>query len=137
VDGEADRRAAAACRGVRGAITVEETGPAAIDVAVAELIDGLVEANGIRPDDVAAAIFTLPDDLLGANPAAAARAHRWSAVPLLMVREHGGDTRVPRCLRVLLLWNTDRPQGEVRHVYLGGADVLRPDLTIVQSEPVE
>jgi chorismate mutase len=134
VDGETGSTMGMACRGVRGAITVDDAGPAAIDGAVAELIDGLVEANGIRSQDLAAVIFTLPDDLLHLNPAAAARAHGWSGVPLLMVREHGGDTRVPRCLRVLLLWNTPRTQDEVRHVYLRGADALRPDLISVPNE---
>jgi chorismate mutase len=45
-----------------------------------------------------------------------------------MVREHGGDARVPNCLRVLLLVNTTVPQAEIRHVYLRGAAGLRPDL---------
>jgi chorismate mutase len=46
-----------------------------------------------------------------------------------MVREHGADARVARCLRVLLLVNTTRPQADVRHVYLRDAAVLRPDLS--------
>jgi chorismate mutase len=33
-----------------------------------------------------------------------------------------------RCIRVLILWNTPRAQEEVLHVYLNGAEVLRPDL---------
>src|SRR6266545_3066374 len=79
-----------ACRGVRGAITVEGEGPEAVEDAVGELIEVLLGSNGIGAEDLAAAIFTVPDDLIGANPAAAARAHGWSGVPLLMVREHGG-----------------------------------------------
>lgn len=117
-----------ACRGVRGATTVDGLGPDAVGEAVAELLDELQTANGLSPEDVAALIFTLPSDLAGTNPAAAARQHGWSAVPLLMVREHGGDTRVPRCLRALLLWNTPKPQSEVRHAYLRAARELRPDL---------
>jgi len=38
---------------------------------------------------------------------------------------------LPRCVRVLLHWNTDLPQQAVRHVYLRGAMVLRPDLLVV------
>jgi chorismate mutase len=123
---------ATACRGVRGAITVDGDGPDAVGAAVAELLDEISSANGLAPEDVAALIFTLPDDLAATNPAAAARRHGWSAVPLLMVREHGGDTRVPRCLRTLLLWNTSKAQSEIRHAYLGGARELRPDL---EAEP--
>ncbi len=116
------------CRGVRGATTVEEDGHEAVAEATLELLDALIRTNGCALEDIGAAIFSLPPDLAGLNPAAVARAHGWSAVPLLMVLEHGGDTKVPRCLRVLLLWNTARAQGEVRHVYLRGAKTLRPDL---------
>lgn len=35
-----------------------------------------------------------------------------------------------RCIRVLLQWNTDLPQQEIRHVYLGAASNLRPDLNV-------
>ena len=35
---------------------------------------------------------------------------------------------LPRCIRVLLLWNTDIPQQAVRHIYLREAAALRPDL---------
>jgi chorismate mutase len=34
---------------------------------------------------------------------------------------------LPRCIRVLIHWNTDRPITEVRHVYLHAAAQLRPD----------
>ncbi|HXF56375.1 MAG TPA: chorismate mutase [Actinomycetota bacterium] len=113
-----------ACRGVRGAIGVDGV---TVEEATRELLDALVQANGLRPQDVAAAIFTLTDDLAGENPAAAARRHGWSSVPLLVVKE-SGDARLERCLRVLVLWNTSVPQDRVRHVYLGRAAALRPDL---------
>nr|NIP85159.1 chorismate mutase [Planctomycetales bacterium] len=35
---------------------------------------------------------------------------------------------LPRCVRVLIHWNTEKPQAEIRHVYLRGAASLRPDL---------
>ena len=36
---------------------------------------------------------------------------------------------LPLCIRVLLHWNTDLPQSEIKHIYLGEAASLRPDLT--------
>jgi chorismate mutase len=117
-----------ACRGVRGAITVGPA-PGGVDGATVELLERMLESNGASVDEVAAAIFTLEDDLAGENPAAAARASGWDLVPLLMVREHGGDARIRRCLRVLLLLNTTRSQAEIQHVYLREAVALRPDLT--------
>jgi chorismate mutase len=82
------------------------------------------------PQDVAAAIFTSTEDLSGSNPAAAARAHGWGHVPLLAVREHpaDGETDLPGCIRLLVLWNTPLSQADVHHVYLRDAEALRPDL---------
>ena len=112
------------CRGIRGATTVDD--PDEIEGVTAELLDALVEANSVRLEDVAAAVFTVTEDLRGVNPAAAARGHGWHDVPLLCLREH--VDLVPRCIRLLLLWNTSRPQSEIRHVYLRGTEGLRPDL---------
>jgi chorismate mutase len=120
-----------ACRGIRGATTIDGA-PGAMEAFSVELLERLLEANEASLQDVAAAIFTLDEDLAGENPAAAARTAGWDAVPLLMVREHGADARVGRCLRVLLLVNTTRPQAAIRHVYLRDAAVLRPDLTPTQ-----
>lgn len=118
-----------ACRGIRGAITVEGEDPEAVREATRTMLDAIERANGCRPEDLAAAIFTVPDELSWANPAAVARENGWSGVPLLIVRESGGNTGLDRCLRVLLLWNTTWTQEAVRHVYLRGAAALRPDLS--------
>jgi chorismate mutase len=107
---------------------VAGAGPSDVDAATTELLSELQRANGFDVADVAAVTFTLPDELAGTNPAAAARAAGWASVPLLMVREHGGDAGVANCLRVLLLVNTTATQAEIRHVYLRGAAELRPDL---------
>jgi chorismate mutase len=34
-----------------------------------------------------------------------------------------------RCVRVLVHWNTDKAQRDIRHVYLKEAEKLRPDLS--------
>ena len=128
------QEAGTACRGVRGATTVD-TEAGAVAPATAELLQRMLEANGLVQEDVAAAIFTLDDDLAGENPAAAARATGWDLVPLLMVREHGGDARVSRCLRVLLLVNTTLSPSQIQHVYLRDASVLRPDLAPATNRP--
>ncbi len=118
-----------ACRGIRGATTLDsgQSGEQ-LSAAVQDLLGEMTERNGVAVEDVAALIFTLQDDVGTVNPAAAARVLGFSPVPLLMVREHGGDTRVSRCLRALMLVNTRLTQSRVRHVYLRGAAVLRPDL---------
>src|SRR5437870_2582572 len=113
MDERATSGGSTACRGVRGATTLAGVGADEVGPATEELLDRILEANGGAPEDVAAVIFTLTDDLAGANPAAAARAHGWDAVPMLMVREHAADTVVPRCVRVLVLLNTALPRSNV------------------------
>lgn len=115
-------------RGLRGATTAREDTPAAIEEAVHELLAELVATNGVDPDDLAAAFFSVTDDLRSAFPATGARSFGWDAVPLLDVREASSDGDLERCVRVLLLWNTRRTAQEVRHVYLRDARGLRPDL---------
>ena len=118
-----------ACRGVRGATTVDlERNDESLAEAVGEMLLRILEDNRAVREDVAAVIFTVSEDLAGTNPAAAARAYGFESVPLLVVREHGGDQRVGRCVRVLVLLNTMLGQLDMRHAYLRGAEVLRPDL---------
>lgn len=117
-----------ACRGVRGATTVERNDADAILEATRELLLALIEANRLAPEDVASAIFSVTPDLTAAYPARAARDLGWAQVPLLDVQEAAVSGGLPRCVRVLLHWNTDKPASEIVHVYLRGARALRPDL---------
>jgi chorismate mutase len=118
-----------AIRGIRGATTVPIDQPEAILTATRELLAALLEANrGLQPEEIASAIFTLTDDLQSAYPAQAARQFGWDSVPLMCAREIPVPGSLPRCIRVLLHWNTDRSQKDIRPVYLGAAASLRPDL---------
>ena len=117
-----------ACRGIRGAITVETDSADAIVAATRELLVGMVVANNVVVADIASAIFTVTPDLTAAFPARAARELGWQDVPLLDAQEVPVPGSLPRCIRVLLLWNSERSQEEIRHVYLRGAESLRPDL---------
>lgn len=114
-------------RGIRGATTARANDPAAIADATRELLETLRDLNGLRPDDIGYVIFTVTPDLDAAFPADAARAGLgWVDVPLLCSREIPVPGALGRCVRVLIAWNTDTPQGEVRHAFLHGARALRP-----------
>jgi len=114
-------------RGVRGATTVAANAAGDIVARTAELLSRMVGENGIRPEDVANAVFTTTEDLDAEFPAIAARAlPGWENVPLLCAREIPVPGSLGRCVRILLLWNTDRAPQEVRHVFLRGARELRP-----------
>lgn len=116
------------CRGIRGATTVETNSATDILEATRQLLTHIVEANGIEVADIASAFFTATPDLTDAFPAQAARDLGWHQVPLLDAQEIPVPGSLPRCVRVLVHWNTSKRQAEVRHIYLGEAARLRPDL---------
>ena len=119
-------------RGVRGAIDVSEDKPETILAATQELLSAMLEANPtLRSEDLASGMFTTTDDLRAVYPAQAAREMGWDAVPMICSREIPVPGGLASCIRVLLHWNTDLPQNAIRHVYLGAAASLRPDLSMV------
>jgi chorismate mutase len=119
-----------AVRGIRGATTVQKDVSEEILSAARELLSAILQANPtLRPDDLASAVFSVTHDLQAVYPAQAARQLGWVNVPLLDVNEMVVEDELPRCIRVLLSWNTDLPQSAVRPVYLREAVRLRPDLT--------
>jgi chorismate mutase len=114
-------------RGIRGATTASANTRKAILDATCELLDMLVRANDLAQADVASIYFTMTPDLDAAFPATAARSLGWNDVALLDAQAPGVAHDVPRCIRVLIHWNTERVQEEIRHVYLRDARALRPD----------
>jgi len=116
------------CRGIRGAVCAEANQAEAIIRATRDLLEQLVAANRLTVDDVASVIFTATPDLDAAYPARAAREMGWVRTPLLCIQEMAVTPSLPRCIRVLIHWNTDRTPQQIQHVYLGAARVLRPDL---------
>ena len=120
-------------RGIRGAITVAADEPDLVLQATRELLEEVLAENvGMQPDDIASAIFTVTDDLTSTFPAQAARQMGWDMVPMLCAREIPVPSSLPRVIRVLVHWNTDIPQSEIKHVYLRDAVKLRPDLVAAQ-----
>jgi chorismate mutase len=120
-------------RGIRGATTVTADQPDLILQATRELLEEILEENeGMQPEDVASAIFTVTDDLVSTFPAQAAREMGWSLVPMLCAREIPVPNSLSHVIRVLVHWNTNVSQSEITHVYLRDAVRLRPDLVAAQ-----
>ena len=120
-------------RGIRGATTVAENETETILQATRELLEAIVKENAsMKPEDIGSAIFTVTEDLDATFPAQAARQMGWSMVPMMCAREIPVPGALPKVIRVLVHWNTDTPQSEVRHVYLRNAVKLRPDLVAAQ-----
>ena len=120
-------------RGIRGATTVTEDDVDLILQATRELLEAIVKENAdMKPEDIGSAIFTVTEDLAATFPAQAARQMGWSMVPMMCAREIPVPGSLPKVIRVLVHWNTETPQGEIKHVYLRGAVKLRPDLVAAQ-----
>ncbi|MCI0413382.1 chorismate mutase [bacterium] len=115
-------------RGVRGAIQVTENEREYIIGAAEELMNALIDSNRIRKEDVSAVFFTVTPELNAAFPAGVRAKLGWDLVPFLCGLEIPVSGALERILRVLILFETDREQEEIRHQYLGGAASLRPDL---------
>lgn len=112
-------------RGVRGATTVTEDTREAILDATTELLNEIVAANDIDRDDLASVHFTTTRDLVAEFPAVAARMLGWVHVPLLNSHEMNVPHGQSRCIRVMMMWNTDRAPQDVKHIYLRDAVNLR------------
>ncbi|MEJ2267229.1 MAG: chorismate mutase [Anaerolineales bacterium] len=121
-------------RGIRGATIIPKDQPEAILAGTQALLSAILEANPtLHIQDLASGLFTVTEDLRSAYPAQAAREMGWTHVPMICSREIPVPGGMSRCIRVLLHWNTDLPQDDIRHVYLGAAASLRPDLTVADG----
>jgi chorismate mutase len=115
-------------RALRGATTVDDDTPEQIFERVKALFHELFERNDLVNEAVISIVITGTSDLHSAHPATAARAYGLADVPILGAQELEVAGTLPRCVRVLVHVDTDRPRDELKHVFLEGAVVLRPDL---------
>jgi chorismate mutase len=127
-------QAMSVCRGVRGATTVAQVDRESVLAATRELLAAMVRANAIEPEEVASVIFTTTPDITSVFPATAARQLGWLDVPLMCGHEMDVEGALSLCIRVMIHWNTETPQADIRHIYLHEARSLRPDKSIVLSE---
>jgi chorismate mutase len=118
------------CRGVRGAITANKNSRADILSAIRKLLTEIAKANDLLdPYDIASVVFTTTLDLNAVYPAEAIREVGWAGVPILCTHEMSVPGGLARCIRVLVHWNSSLPANRIKHVYLGEAQKLRPDLS--------
>ncbi len=115
----------AACVGIRGATRVDENTDVAIYAATRELLTDVIEANSLEEDNVAAVYFTVTPDLNAAFPAAAARQLGWNSTALMCATEIPVPGSLSRCVRIMVLYNTEKSKQDIVNVYLHGTETLR------------
>ena len=124
-------------RGIRGATTATANTAEAITEATEELLRELVQLNDLDPAEIAFAYFTTTPDLNAEFPALAARRLGWLDVPLLCGHDMNVQQPNPRgvamCVRILLLYNTPRPQATMRFAYMRGAGAIKADLDYMRG----
>jgi chorismate mutase len=124
-------------RGIRGATTATANTEEAITEATDELLRELTLQNDLDIAEICFGYFTTTHDLTAEYPAIAARRLGWLDVPLLC--GHDMEVKLPNprgvrmCIRVLLLYNTPRPQSSMRFAYLRGAAAIKTDLDSLRS----
>jgi len=115
-------------RGIRGAITAAGNNKKAILSATKQLLNAMVSANKLKLQDIACVIFSATKELKAEFPATAARQMGWKNVPLMCASEINVPGSIKNCIRVLMMVNSNKPQSSIKHIYLGKAKKLRPDL---------
>ena len=117
-----------AVRALRGATTIESDTTDQIRKRTIDLLEQMLERNGVNHDDIISVLFTATDDIHSMFPASAARDIGFGDIPLICARELDIDGATPLCIRVLMHLNTTVSRSDLRHVYLEGASGLRDDL---------
>ncbi|MCP9807861.1 chorismate mutase [Cyanobium sp. HWJ4-Hawea] len=114
-------------RALRGATTAAANSAEAIEVAVTELVEALVERNRLNGPELLSVTFSVTADLDACFPAAIARRRPgWEGVALLDCQQMAVKGDLPRCIRLLAHAWMDGNQPAI-HPYLRGAAQLRPD----------
>lgn len=113
----------------RGAIFAENTKESIQEKAV-KLFNAVVEKNGITSDDVVSLQWTLTKDLDVMNPATALRLGDVvidpSEIPLFCSQEAFIQGGRPKVIRMML---TAYMSHKPIHIFLDGAEALRPDIS--------
>lgn len=110
---------------IRGAVRVPRNDRSAIYRETRRLLSEILRRNDLRQGQIVSAFFTMTPDLDADFPAYAARSMGWTDVPMLGAQETAVPGALDRVVRVLV--HAEAP-GPARHVYLGEAAAMRPDL---------
>lgn len=116
-------------RSIRGAITIEKDTRDNVINATKELLKKVIEVNAVDIESIVNIIFTTTPDIRSEFPPVAAREIGFNDVPLLTCQEIDCEKGLRLCIRLMLTYNTNKKQKEIRHIYLKGAERLRPDLS--------
>ncbi len=114
-------------RAIRGAITVDANTAEEISLRTRQLLKRMEEDNSLHKEDLISIILSVTSDINASFPASAAREAGYGDIPLMCTNEIDVPGSLRKCIRIMLHFNTDKSNTEVRHVYMRGARTLRPE----------
>ncbi len=115
-------------RAFRGAIQLNVDASEEMRKCVAQLLKEMFDSNSIENEDLISMLFTATTDLTCEFPAVGVRVFGITDVPLICASEIDVKGALSRTVRVLLHAESSLTRAEITHVYLNGAEILRPDL---------
>jgi len=113
---------------IRGAIVIPDNTKACILGETKFLIEEILKSNNVEAEEIISIVFSATRDLTASYPAPAARELGIVDASLLCVQEMYVENSLPMCIRLLMNVNKDSNQKAVKHIYLNGAEALRPDI---------
>jgi chorismate mutase len=117
---------------LRGAVCCENNS-ADITEKVCRLYDMLLSENSLVEEHIVSIVFSVTDDISAKNPAAALRgAGRAKDAALFVCAEAAFQDSPESVVRVLLHCYMDE-QTTPKHIYINGAEKLRPDRAVKLS----
>ncbi len=122
------------CRGIRGATVADLNTRETILAETQNLLESLIRENNLSMASIASIFFSTTTDLNAEFPALAARHLGLVDTPLLCFHEMNVAGSLPKCIRILIHVNSEKPQSEMKHLYLKEAASLRPDLLAAQAK---
>lgn len=124
------------CCCIRGAITIEENTKECIWSNTELLLSEIIKRNSLSIEDMVSVIFTATKDIDAAYPAVVLRKMGATEASLICMQEMYVKGSLEMCIRVMVTINTDKSQKDMEHVYLKGAEVLRPDIVKKKTEAI-
>lgn len=116
-------------RGIRGATTVTKNNEQEILLHTQHLLEEMITKNNIDATSVSHVFISVTDDINATFPAKALRQiEGWTYVPVMCMKEIDVPQSLPKCIRVMMVVQTNTPQESVQHIFHREAIKLRPDL---------
>lgn len=117
-------------RGIRGATTVAQNEATTIIKETRRLIEEMVTANNIAPEDISHVFISVTQDLNATFPAKGLRElPGYTYVPVMCMTEIDVPGSLTNCIRVMMVANINVEQSRINHIFHNEAVKLRPDLT--------